>query len=88
MCTCIVGSAQCSGCVVYGPGAMTAISVLLLLLLNHATLIIKPSFQPIVAILPRPFFCYPVVNSLISSLSFSCDLFRPTAGSMRQKEST
>ena len=25
MCTCSVGSAQCSGCVVYGPGAMAAI---------------------------------------------------------------
>ena len=25
MCACIVGSAQCSGCVVYGPGAMAAI---------------------------------------------------------------
>ena len=25
MCTCTVGSAQCSGCVVYGPGAMAAI---------------------------------------------------------------
>ena len=33
MCTCSVGSAQCSGCVVYGPGAMAAIWVLLLLLL-------------------------------------------------------
>ena len=32
MCTCSVGSAQCSGCVVYGPGAMAAIWVLLLLL--------------------------------------------------------
>ena len=25
LCTCSVGSAQCSGCVVYGPGAMAAI---------------------------------------------------------------
>ena len=25
MCTCSVGSAQCSGCMVYGPGAMAAI---------------------------------------------------------------
>ena len=25
MCTCSVGSAQCSGCVVYGPGTMAAI---------------------------------------------------------------
>ena len=25
LCTCDVGSAQCSGCVVYGPGAMAAI---------------------------------------------------------------
>ena len=25
MCTCSFGSAQCSGCVVYGPGAMAAI---------------------------------------------------------------
>ena len=25
MCTCSVGSAQCSGCVVYGPGAMAPI---------------------------------------------------------------
>ena len=25
MCTCSVGSAQCSGCVVYGPGALAAI---------------------------------------------------------------
>ena len=25
LCTCIVGSAQCSGCVVYGPSAMAAV---------------------------------------------------------------
>ena len=25
MCACIVGSAQCSGCVIFGPGAMAAI---------------------------------------------------------------
>ena len=29
MCTCSVGSTQCSGCVVYGPGAMAAILLLL-----------------------------------------------------------
>ena len=34
MCTCSVGSTQCSGCVVYGPGAMVAILVLLLLLFS------------------------------------------------------
>ena len=28
MCTCSVGSAQCSGCVVYGPGVMAAICTL------------------------------------------------------------
>ena len=32
MCTCSVGSSQCSGCVVYGSGAMAAIPVLLLLI--------------------------------------------------------
>ena len=31
VCTCTVGSAQCSGCMVYGPSAMVAFFVLLLL---------------------------------------------------------
>ena len=34
VCTCSVGSAQCSGCVVYGLGAMAAICMLLLLVSN------------------------------------------------------
>ena len=38
VCTCSVGSAQCSaGCVVYGPGYMAAICVLLFLLRNLPT---------------------------------------------------
>ena len=34
VCTCSVGSTQCSECVVYGPGTMATICVLLLLVSN------------------------------------------------------
>ena len=36
MCVCIVGSAQCSGCVVYCPSAMVAISLLSLQAVDEA----------------------------------------------------
>ena len=61
LCTCSVGSARCSGCVVYGPGAMVAtiIYYYYFFLLLYCIIIIYVSLESICFISVLLFVSFP-----------------------------
>ena len=58
LCTCSVGSAQCSGYVVYGPGAMVA-TIFIIIIFTVVLYIIYVSLESICFISVLLFFSFP-----------------------------